>query len=89
MAEYEITGKKQITELPEATSYTDGMYYAVASANGGTERIAASIVNGAISDEVTARTNADNTLQTNINNLSDETIHINSDGEFYAYVNEE
>ena len=39
MAEYEITGTKQITELPEATSYTDGMYYAVASANGGTEKV--------------------------------------------------
>ena len=89
MAEYEITGTKQITELPEATSYTDGMYYAVASQNGGTEKIAASIVNGALADEVTARTNAANTLQTNINNLSDETIHINSDGEFYVYVNEE
>lgn len=50
MAEYEITGTKQITELPEATSYTDGMYYAVASQNGGTERIAASVVNGQISE---------------------------------------
>lgn len=29
----------RITQLPEATSYTDGMYYAVASASGGTEKI--------------------------------------------------
>ena len=48
MAEYEITGTKQITELPEATSYTDGMYYAVASASGGTERIAVDVVNNRI-----------------------------------------
>lgn len=34
----------RITQLPEATSYTDGMYYAVASATGGTEKISTSVI---------------------------------------------
>lgn len=35
----------KISQLPEATSYTDGMYYAVASASGGTQKIDANIPN--------------------------------------------
>ena len=43
----------------------------------------------AIASEASARSDADSTLQTNINNLSNETIHIDSDGKFFVYVNEE
>lgn len=43
----------------------------------------------AIASEASARSGADSTLQTNIDNLSNETIHIDSDGKFFVYVDEE
>lgn len=46
-----------------------------------------SLIN-AIASEASARSNADSTLQSNIDNLSNETIHIDSDGKFFVYVEE-
>lgn len=39
MAEYEITGAERITELPEASDYSDDMFYMVDSATGGSKKI--------------------------------------------------
>ena len=45
-------------------------------------------LSNAIASEASARSNADSTLQSNIDNLSNETIHIDSDGKFFVYVEE-
>ena len=45
-------------------------------------------LNNAIASEASARSNADSNLQSNIDNLSNETIHIDSDGKFFVYVEE-
>ena len=50
MSESNNNTPMRITQLPEAKSYTDGMYYAVASANGGTKRISSKIINPNIND---------------------------------------